>query len=143
MTIRSTFRVGSSLAMLGIVACGGVTLDRPATLQRLRTAIDAEVTDYTVLEDHNQLAEDVGRSGVLEGMFQQDVQDALGRGADCGVSDICARRGFRPTDWVYELGHAPGDPSLPAGPTLILGFDGTGRVVQTFYLTRRAPAAAR
>jgi hypothetical protein len=131
-----------SLLALACAACGA-SVDRPATLRRLRAAIDAEIGSATALEDANQLAEDVGRSGVLEGMFQHELQDALGRGRNCGVNALCARHHFRQTDWIYELGHAPGDPELPAGPTLIIGFDSTGRVDRTFHLTRRTPVAPR
>lgn len=131
-----------SLTALAAPACGA-SVDRPSTLLRLRAALDAEVSDQAVLEDHNQLAEDVGRSGVLEGMFQHELQDALGRGTNCGASELCARHDFRPTDWMYELGHAPGDPDLAAGPTLLVGFDSTGRIDRTFYLTRRTPVAPR
>jgi hypothetical protein len=130
------------LSLLALAACGA-SVDRPGTLRRLRTALDAEVGSPTALEDANQLAEDVGESGVLEGMFQHELQDALGRGTNCGINDLCARHDFRATDWIYELGHAPGDPDLPAGPTLIVGFDSTGRVERTFYLTRRTPVAPR
>ncbi|GAB4203655.1 MAG: hypothetical protein OHK0013_17950 [Sandaracinaceae bacterium] len=139
--MRISLALFSFFALVG-VACGA-SVDRPGTLRRLRAALDAEVGSATALEDANQLAEDVGESGVLEGMFQHELQEALGRGTSCGVSDLCARHHFRATDWIYELGHAPGDPDLPAGPTLIVGFDSTGRVERTFYLTRRTPVAPR
>lgn len=113
------------------------TMDRTTTLPRLRTAIDGEVAGPTDLADHNQLVENVVQSGVLEGMFESEVQEALGRGQDCGTRDICAQHGFRASDWTYEVGHAPGDPSLPAGPTLVIGFDRTGRVDNTYYQVRR------
>jgi hypothetical protein len=132
-----------SLTALAAAPACGASVDRPSTLRRLRSAIEAEVSDQTVLEDHNQLAEDVGRSGVLEGMFQHELQEALGRGTNCGASELCARHDFRATDWMYELGHAPGDPDLAAGPTLLVGFDSTGRIDRTFYLTRRTPVAPR
>lgn len=124
------------LALALVPACGAA-VDHSATLGRLRTAISAEVTDDTVREDHNRLVEDVANSGALEGMFQREVVDAIGRGQECGTSELCADHDFRPTDWTYDVGHAPGDPSLPAGPTLIVGFDSTGRVERTYYRTRR------
>ncbi|MBN8610895.1 MAG: hypothetical protein J0L92_09945 [Deltaproteobacteria bacterium] len=140
--MRSSLFVSLLVSLAGLSACGpGV--DRQGSLTRLRSAIDAEVADAVVLEDHNQLAEDVSNSGALEGMFQHELSEALGRGTNCGVNELCARHDFRATDWVYEIGHAPGDPELSAGPTLIVGFDSTGRVDRTFYLTRRTPAAAR
>ena len=130
------------LALPLLTACPPA-VDRPGTLRQLRAALDAEVSDATVLESQNQLAEDASRGGALEGMFQHELSDALGRGDNCGTSELCARHDFRSTDWVYELGHAPGDPDLAAGPTLIIGFDSTGRVDRTFYLTRRTPVAPR
>jgi hypothetical protein len=140
--MRSILCVTLFLALCGTSACGpGV--DREGSLTRLRAAIDAEVTDAVVLEDHNQLAEDVSNGGVLEGMFQHELSERLGRGQNCGANELCARHDFRATDWIYEVGHAPGDPELPAGPTLIVGFDSTGRVDRTFYMTRRTPVAPR
>jgi hypothetical protein len=129
-----------SLPLVAIALCvAGCphTLDRSTTLPRLHAAIDEEVSGPTVLEDHNTLVHDVVESGVLEGMFQQEVQDALGHGAECGTRELCAQHGFRPSDWTYEVGHAPGDPSLPAGPTLVVGFDRTGRVNNAYYSVRR------
>lgn len=138
--MRSLLGLSCLLALSALSACGPA-VDREGSLTRLRSALDAEVGDATVLEDHNQLAEDISRNGVLEGMFQHELSDRLGRGQTCGVSELCARHHFRATDWVYEVGHAPGDPELPGGPTLIVGFDSTGRVDRTFYLTRRTPVS--
>jgi hypothetical protein len=129
-------------ASLSLVACGPA-VDRPGTLTRLRSAIQAEVSDHAVLEQHNQLARETAESGALEGMFQYELEEALGRGTECGVNHLCAQRDFRGNDWIYELGHAPGDDQLAAGPTLIVGFDSTGRVFRTFYMTRSAPQSAR
>jgi hypothetical protein len=50
---------------------------------------------------------------------------------------MCRDHGFRPSDWTYEVGRQQGDPSLPAGPTLIVGFDHQGHVIRTYYVTRR------
>lgn len=120
-----------------------VTMDRGTTMPRLAQAIGAEVTDAEVLENHNQLVEDIVRSGVMEGMFESEVTEAIGRGEDCGTRSLCRDHGFRPEDWTYEVGHAPGDPSLPAGPTLVVGFDRTGRVINTYYTERRGAEAHR
>jgi hypothetical protein len=113
------------------------TMDRPSTLTRLRAAIDEEVAGPVVLEDHNQLVEDIVQTAVLEGMYESEIQEAIGRGDDCGVREMCRDHGFRPSDWTYEVGRQPGDPALPAGPTLIIGFDHQGHVVRTYYVTRR------
>lgn len=125
------------LALLGCIAGCGARQDHTATLHSLHEAMSAEVTDAEVLERHNRLAEDVVNGGALDGMFQRDVVAAIGRGQECGGRVICAEHDFRAADWVYDVGHAPGDPGLPAGPTLIVGFDHTGRVDRTFFLTRR------
>jgi hypothetical protein len=131
-----------AIVALSVLLGCGPALDREATLDRLRAALTAEVSGVVVLEDHNRLAEDVSRAGMLEGLFQRELVARLGRGQNCGTSALCAARGFRPTDWLYDVGHAPGDPALPAGPTLLVGFDGTGRVDRTFSMTRR-PATSR
>lgn len=130
--------LGALFVLAGFVLAGcGARADHTATLHNLREALDAEVTDAEVLERHNQLAEDVVNAGALEGMFEREVVAAIGRGQDCGGRTICDEHGFEPNDWVYDVGHAPGDPELPAGPTLLVGFDSTGRVDHTSYLTRR------
>lgn len=115
----------------------GARQDHTATLASLREAVHAEVTDAEVLERHNRLTEDVVQAGALEGMFEREVTAAIGRGQNCGSSSLCADHGFGPSDWIYDVGHAPGDPGLPAGPTLIVGFESTGRVDRTYFLTRR------
>ena len=123
------------LAVLFSLAGCPTTADR-STLPRLHAAISEEVSGPTVLDEHNHLVESVVQSTVLEGMFQQEVQDALGRGTECGTRELCAQHGFRPTDWTYDVGYAPGHPDLPAGPTLVVGFDRTGRVINTYYQVR-------
>lgn len=124
--------------LAGALAAGcGAAADHTATLRRLHEAMSAEVASPEVLEDHNRLVEDVVSSGALEGLFQREVTERIGRGQTCGSSELCADHGFRPTDWIYDVGHAPGDPDLPAGPTLVVGFDSSGRVIDTYYRTRR------
>ena len=133
-----------SLVVIALVFVGCMpAVDRPGTLARLRGVIRAEVTNVSVLEQHNQVARDTSESGALEGMFQHELEDAIGRGTECGANHLCAQHDFRGNDWLYELGHAPGDDQLAAGPTLIVGFDSTGRVSRTFYMTRSAPHSAR
>ena len=125
-----------ALVVVSTTGCP-MTMDRPSTLTRLRAAIDEAVEGPTVLEDHNQLVEDIVRSAVFEGMYESQIQESLGRGDDCGVREMCREHGFRESDWTYEVGRQPGDPSLPAGPTLIIGFDRQGHVSRTYYVTRR------
>lgn len=125
------------LGLVLLVAGCPRTMDRPSTLTRLRSAIDEEVSGAVVLEDHNQLVEDVVSTSVLEGMYESELQEALGRGDECGVRPLCSEHGFRASDWTYEVGRQAGDPALPAGPTLIVGFNRQGRVERTYYMTRR------
>ncbi len=135
---RPSLAAFACLVALGLSGCPH-TMDRSTTLSRLQRAIGEEVTGTVVLEDHNQLVENIVQSGVLEGMFQHEVEEAIGRGTECGTRELCSVHHFRADDWTYEVGHAPGDPTLPAGPTLVVGFDRTGRVDNTYYQVRRGP----
>lgn len=126
----------SALTAAAICACGPPP-DHSATLARLRDAITAPIETPTQLEDHNQLVESVSESNALDGLRQFEVQERIGRGEQCGARQICEERGFRPTDWVYDVGRDPSDPQLPAGPTLIVGFDTTGIVDRVYFRTRR------
>ena len=142
MQNASTHNLAPILFLAAAIATGasagcGAAADHTATLRRLHEAMTAEVASSEILEDHNRLVEDVVSSGALEGLFQREVTERIGRGQDCGSSELCADHGFRPTDWIYDVGHAPGDPDLPAGPTLVVGFDTSGRVIDTYYRTRR------
>ena len=89
---------------------------------------------------HKRIGDYLLEAGALT---EDELEEALGRGTECGMKHLCAQRDFRGNDWIYELGHAPGDDQLAAGPTLIVGFDSTGRVFRTFYMTRSAPQSAR
>lgn len=127
-----------NLVFVSIALAGcGAAVDHTATLNRLRDAIEAPIRDPSQLEDHNQLVEDVVRRGALEGLRQHEVQARIGRGDACGVRPICSSHGFRASDWVYDVGRDPGDPDLPAGPTLVVGFDAQGFVDGTYYAVRR------
>lgn len=128
------FRALFVSALFLVPACGGTAVDREGTLGRLRDALEADVSDANVLEQHNQLVETVRDGSVLDGMRRHEVEAALGRGQECGTRELCAQRGFDATDWVYEVGRRDG---LPAGPTLIVGFDTQGFVDGVYTLTRR------
>lgn len=135
--MRTGMLLGIAIACTAPLGACGPAVDHTATLTRLRDAIDAPITSPTQLEDHNQLVEDVARSGALDGLRQFEVQERIGRGEQCGVRQLCADHGFRPTDWVYDVGRDPNDPQLPAGPTLVVGFDSAGVVNGTYFVTRR------
>lgn len=121
------------VAVLALVPACGASVDREGTLTRLREAIEADVSDASVLEEHNRLVVSVREGSVLHGMRRAEVQAALGRGQECGSRELCSQRGFNETDWVYEVGQRDG---LPWGPTLIVGFDRQGIVDGVFTLTR-------
>lgn len=126
----------ASSLCLAAPGCGGASVDREQTLTRLRTALTTELPpgDDTVLEDHNQLVESVRDGNVFDEMRRAEVTEALGRGQDCGPRPLCNEHGFRPTDWIYEVGQRDG---VPWGPTIIIGFDRQGIVEHVFTLTRR------
>jgi hypothetical protein len=130
-------RAPFALALLSLAAGCGPPPDHTATLQRLRAAIDEPIASETIAEEHNQLVENVVNAGALDGLRQFEVQERIGRGEECGIRQICSERGFRPSDWFYDVGRDPNDPSVPAGPTLIVGFDRTGIVDRVFFVTRR------
>lgn len=122
------------LIALGLSVCAcGPGIDREATLDRLRSALDADITDEEVLAEHNRIVRTVREGNALSGMRRAEVQAALGRGQECGSRELCARHGFRVTDWTYEVGRRDG---LPWGPTLIVGFDRQGIVDGVYTLTR-------
>ena len=123
---------------ISIAACvPGV--DRQATLTRLRDAIEEDVAEPGKLEEHNHVVEDVSRADILNGMRQHEVEAAIGRGQECGTRPVCSEHGFEPGDWIYEVGRQDG---LPAGPTLVVGFDTQGFVTGTYYLLRHPTQGA-
>jgi len=128
--------IASLLVFLFLPACGGATIDREGTLTRLRSALSEELPqgDNVTLEDHNQLVEDIRDGNVLDGMRRSEVEEALGRGQECGNRPLCADHGFTETGWVYEVGQREG---VAWGPTLIIGFDRQGIVDNVYSLTRR------
>jgi hypothetical protein len=117
---------------LSLAACGpGV--NREETIAQLRAAMDTEIPDEDVLDAHNALVIRAREGDVLQGMRRSEIEAELGRGQECGSRDLCSEQGFRPTDWVYEIGQRDG---VPWGPTLIVGFDRQGIVDGVYTLTR-------
>jgi hypothetical protein len=127
------------LSLLWITSCGpGV--NRPAVLAELRAAINEEVPDEDVLDAHNALVIRVRENDVLQGMRRAEVEEALGRGQECGSRQLCADQEFRATDWTYEVGRRDG---TGWGPTLIVGFDSAGIVDGVYTLTRHPGSPAQ
>lgn len=133
-----TIRILLSLSLLALLApgCGGASVDRESTFTGLRAAMTRELPpgDADTLEQHNQLVENARDGNVFDGLRRSEVQEKLGRGQECGQRELCTRNGFRPDDWVYEIGQREG---VPWGPTLIVGFDRQGIVDNVYTLTRR------
>lgn len=130
-TLVSLVCLASALAAPGC----GAAIDREATLTHLREAMQEEIPvgDAAVLGDHNHLVESARDGNVFDGMRRSEVEDALGRGQECGSRELCSRGGFAPTDWVYEIGQRDG---VAWGPTVIIGFDRQGIVDNVYTLTR-------
>lgn len=128
--------IATLMVLLSLPGCGGASVDREETLTRLRSALSAELAqgDNVTLEDHNQLVESIRDGNVLDGMRRSEVEEALGRGQECGNRPLCADHGFGETGWVYEVGQREG---VAWGPTLIIGFDRQGIVDNVYTLTRR------
>lgn len=133
LELMKRFPLMTVFAALAALSACGPGVDRESTLARLRTAMEEEVVDQDVLAEHNRLVLLVRDAGVLNEMRRAEVQTHLGRGQECGSRELCVRQGFKPTDWVYEVGRRDG---LPWGPTLIIGFDRQGFVDGVYTLTR-------
>jgi hypothetical protein len=131
-------RVALALALLAssvAAACGGGAANRQQTLDELRAAMGREVTTPGDRQAHNDVVVRVVDSGALEGMTRDEVLAAIGRGRPCSESSLCAGRDYEDDDWVYEVGADPRG-SVGRMPTLIVGFDRTGKVSHTSYITR-------
>lgn len=135
MTTTRLLLASLLLCLLG-PGCGGPAVDRESTFAELREAMQRELPagDAETLEDHNRLVETVRDGNVFDGMRRSEVQEKIGRGQECGARDLCGRNGFRPDDWVYEIGQREG---VAWGPTMIIGFDRQGIVDHVYTLTRR------
>ena len=124
----------TALALTGLGGCGGA-VDHTQTLAELRAAIDEPVTTPGDRQLHNDLVVRVAEEGALEGLRRDEVTTKIGRGRDCSEFPLCREREYDADDWVYEVGT---DPSGSVGhmPTLLVGFDASGRVARTTYITR-------
>jgi hypothetical protein len=111
-----------------LVACGPA-VDREATLDRLRAAAAVEVDSAEEVAELNALALQVSEGRLLDGLYRDQVEAAIGRGRRCGPDPLCSRQGFANDDLIYFIGQRGG---VPAGPRLLVGFDGTGRCDATF-----------
>jgi hypothetical protein len=114
---------------------GGSGADRQRTLDELRAAVGREVVTPGDRQMHDALVVRVVETGALEGMTRGEVMAVIGRGRPCSESALCADRGYEGDDWIYDVGRDPRG-GVARLPTLIVGFDRTGRVDRTSYITR-------
>lgn len=120
---------------LTAIACGSANRpDSQFVLRRLRAAIDSPVTDAAARVEHNTALRDAVNGSVLDGKFRDEVEQLLGRGGPCSGRPACMERGFEPGDWVYDIGTDP-EGGVARLPMLFVGFDTSGRVTRTRYLT--------
>jgi hypothetical protein len=124
----------AGLALLGLAGCGAA-VNHDQTLAELRAAIAAPVTTPGDRQAHNDLVVRVTDEGALEGLLRDEVTAKIGRGRDCSEFPLCLEREFEADDWVYEVGTDPAG-GVARMPTLIVGFDASGRVMRTTYITR-------
>jgi hypothetical protein len=129
---RLAFLGASLLAILS--ACGGGGANRQQLVVDLREAMERNVEAEADLARNNEICTQVKDEGALERMMRHEVEEAIGRGEQCGTREICSNYDFTDTDWYYDVGRLGG--GTHGGPTLILGFDTAGRVVRHFCITR-------
>ena len=124
-----------SFALLALVlgACAGKTPPASETLPRLRRAIEEPVANEQQNRDNSALVEQISEAQQLDGMQQEEVAKALGKGDKCVHHPMCAEQGFNDEDWFYEVGTV-GPAYMRARPVLIVGFDRFGNVVRTYNL---------
>ena len=142
MTLR-TPRSGHALFALCIFICtltlaacsGAAAANHDSMLSELRTAITLPVTTPGDRQTHNNLVMEVVEERALEGLRRDEVTAKIGRGRDCSEFPLCLEREFDADDWVYEVGTDPAG-GISHAPTLIVGFDPSGRVTRTTYITR-------
>ena len=127
----------SAIAALAVLdgACGGGLSDAQAhqLRARLREKMDEPVANRDQRDQHSRTMAEVAESGALNGLNQDQLRSAIGRGAACRM-EICAKNGFRESDWYYEVGVAAGE-DIKQMPVLIIGFDPRGRAARVWTLT--------
>lgn len=117
-----------------LLACGASMTDaqRQDLQHRLRTAMEEPVATRDERDQHSRTMVEVADSGALNGLDQQQLRAAIGRGRACRA-EICGKNGFRESDWYYEVGVAAND-QITQLPVLIIGFDPRGRAARIWTL---------
>jgi hypothetical protein len=132
---RHRMATPAALALLLAAACGGGLSDAQA--HELRSRLRATMADPVATRDqrdqHSRTMVEVADSGALDGLNQEQLRAAIGRGSACR-HEICAKNGFRESDWYYEVGVAEGE-DIEQLPVLIIGFDPRGRAARVWTLT--------
>jgi len=130
------FGVFSVLALLaGSGGCGASLTDAQAREQRskLRALLGEPVATRDQRDQNSRSMAEIADSGALNGLNQQELRDAIGRGIACRA-EICSQNGFRESDWYYEVGVAESK-EIKQLPVLIIGFDPRGRAARIWTLT--------
>lgn len=117
------------LGSLALATACGAPSNPAATLEELKAAMTSHTSTPGDRDANNHLAVRVVEEGALENMRRDEVIEAIGRGTACSVRPACAERGFEDDDWIYDVGDDP------SAPSLILGFDSSGRVSRSTYIT--------
>lgn len=123
---------GAALSLL-LAACGGPPPSAHDTLPRLKNALHQPVSTPEQNKANSELAIQVSEYKHLEGLTRLEVEEKVGKGADCSEHPMCKERGFYPDDWYYEVG-TEGSTYLRHRPALIVGFNRFGKVERTFVL---------
>jgi hypothetical protein len=119
-----------------LAACGGAAPSAQETLPRLRSAIDEPVSSPEQNKQHSDLALQISEEKQLHGLTRIELEEKVGKGAQCSAHPICNERGFYPDDWYYEIGRE-GSSYVRHRPALIVGFNRFGKVERTFVLEVR------
>jgi len=136
MTSRSLLLVVVVLVATAGSACGARSGAGSSDeyVSRLKEAMGRSVESSDQLQANNDLVKEVAEANSFRDMRRTEVEQRLGHAEVCGQSDLCARFELEPDDWYYFVGTRA---VAVAGrvPIILFGFDQTGRVFNTYYLT--------
>jgi hypothetical protein len=121
-------------ALAGSAGCGATLTDAQAREQRskLRALLAQPVANREQRDQNSRSLVEIADSGALNGLNQQELRDAIGRGIACRA-EICSQNGFRESDWYYEVGVAQSE-EIKQLPVLIIGFDPRGHAARIWTL---------
>jgi hypothetical protein len=127
-------RLALLVVLVGPGGCGASLSDAQAREQRskLRALLGEPVASREQRDQHSRTMVEVADSGALNGLNQEQLRAAIGRGIACRA-EICSQNGFRESDWYYEVGVAQSE-EIKQLPVLIIGFDPRGRAARIWTL---------